>query len=171
MNRRQVLKTGIGAAGFVAVAGFGPPACSVSKDKAVRYADLAINYLKDTLPILPQIGGESVAALVNRALPTLEKLKQALESSNFPTAGNLFDTVTGVLGEIATALLQLPDTNKRNVVIGIVTLVNITLRTVSLFIETENPTNVAGDSVPKGVARAASTSGNALVKALQASRF
>ncbi len=166
MNRRELIKNvSVGAVGFVAVSAFGPPACSVSKDKAVRYTVLAIGYLNDILPILSQIGGDSVAALISKAIPLLEKLKKALEENDFPEAGNFFDTVTATLGQVATALLQLPESAKRDVIIGILTLVQITMRTVSLFIESEVPPA----NIPQAVRRVAQP--NAILKAFEASRF
>lgn len=142
------------------------PFDGVTKDKAVRYVGIAINYLKDITPIAQQLGGAAVVEFVNKAIPALEKLKDALEDSEFPEAGNLFNTVTSILGQTATALLQLPASARRDTIIGILTLVNISLRTVSLFIEAEMP-SVA--DVPMGVRAAADES--ALMKAFEATRF
>lgn len=169
MNRREMIVTsGLGAAGFVVGTGFTAPACGVSKEKAVKYTGIAINYLKDILPIAAQLGGAAISDLINRALPALEKLKTALDNSEFPTAGNLFDQVTGILGQIANALLQLPESPRRNQIMGILTLVNITMRTISLFVETETPSSLVV-SIPSGVLRAAQP--DPIQRAFQATRF
>lgn len=169
MNRREMITTsGLGAAGFLVGTGFTAPACGVSKEKAVKYTGIAIDYLKDILPITSQLGGVEIANLINRAMPILEKLKSALDNSEFPTAGILFDQVTGILSQIATALLQLPESPRRDQIMGILTLVNITMRTISLFVETETPpANVA--SIPSSVRKAAAP--DPLRRAFQASKF
>lgn len=169
MNRREMIVTSsLGAAGFVVGTGFTAPACGVSKEKAVKYTGIAIDYLKDILPIAAQLGGTAIADLINRALPALEKLKTALDNSEFPTAGSLFDQVTGVLGQIANALLQLPESPRRNQIMGILTLVNITMRTISLFVETETPAQLTA-SIPSGVRLAAKP--DPVRMAFQATRF
>lgn len=164
MNRRTLLKTGaLAGAGLLTTA---CPFDGVTKDKAVRYTNIAINYLKDIRPIAQQLGGAQVVALIDKAIPALEKLRDALASSDFPTAGNLFNTIISILGQLATALLQLPESARRDTIIGILTLVNVTLRTVSLFIKAEAPSMAA---VPAGVRAAADES--ALRKAFDATRF
>jgi hypothetical protein len=164
VNRRAVLKlTSLAAVGTLTTA---CPFDGVTKDKAVRYSNIAINYLKDILPIVGQIGGTQVAEFINRTIPSLEKLRDALEDSDFPTAGNLFTTVTSLLGQTATALLQLPESARRDTIIGILTLVNVTLRTVSLFVESEAPGAIA---LPVAVRSAAAVS--PLRKAFEATRF
>lgn len=169
MNRREMITTsGLGAAGFLVGTGFTAPACGVSKEKAVKYTGIAIDYLKDILPITSQLGGTEIANLINKAMPLLEKLKSALDNSEFPTAGSLFDQVTGVLSQIANALVQLPESPRRDQIMGILTLVNITMRTISLFVETETPPeNVA--SIPSSVRKAAAP--DPLRRAFQISRF
>lgn len=152
--------------GSVAALGLLTTACpfdGVTKDNAVRYSSIAINYLKDILPIASQLGGTQVAGFVNQAIPALEKLREALEKNEFPTAGNLFDNVTSILGQTATALLQLPESPRRNTIIGILTLVNVTMRTVSLFIDSNAP----AAAVPRNVRSAAAPS--PLLRAFEAS--
>lgn len=169
MNRRQMIATGgLGAAGFVIGTGFTAPACGVSKEKAVKYTGIAVDYLKDVLPIVSQLGGSEIAALINRAIPALEKLKTALDNSEFPTAGSVFDQVTGILGQIANALFQLPESPRRDQIMGILTLVNITMRTISLFVETETPL-VDVPRIPDGVRKAAAP--DPLRRAFQATKF
>lgn len=169
MNRRQMLAvTGGGVAGFVTSSAFTAPACdSVSKDKAVRYAGLAINYLRDILPIVGELSGTTIADLIGRAIPLLEKLKTALEKSEIPTAQNFFDSATSILGQVANALLQLPESARRTTIMGILTLANVTLRTVSLFVESESP--ATGDSVKMKSLKVGS--GDAIRKAFEATRF
>lgn len=170
MDRREMMVlTGWGVAGYVSGTAFAAPACDgVSKDKAVRYAGLTIDYLKDILPLASQLGATELAQLINKAIPQLEKLKAALEKSDVPTAGNFFNTVTGILGQVANALLQLPESARRNMIMGIVTLVNITLRTVSLFVESETPTPAAD---PTAMVAGPSTAAAAIRKAFDATRF
>lgn len=146
MNRRQLIKGSVAIVGTGVLVGYGPPACNVSKDKAVRYAGFVINYLKDLRPLVVQIGGSQIAELIDRAIPVLEKLKNALENSEIPTAQSFFQTVTGILGQVANALFQLPESPTRDTVMGILTIVNVTLRTVSLFVESEAPPLAAADS-------------------------
>lgn len=168
MNRREVIAVGgMGAVGFVFGTGFTAPACGVSKEKAVKYTGFAIGYLKDIVPIVSQLGGTEIANLINRGIPLLEKLKTALDNSEFPTAGDLFKQVTQVLSQISNALLQLPESPRRDQIMGILTLVNITLRTISLFVETENPTVMA--SMPEDVRKAAAP--DPIRRAFQASKF
>lgn len=171
MNRRQVLKLSGGAAGLVIVGGFGPPACGVSKDKAVRYTAITIDYLEDVLPLVSQLGGTEMAALINKAIPALQKLKSALADADFPEAGNLFDTVTGTLGQIANALLQLPESPRRDTVMGILTLVNVTLLTVQLFIESEEPAAVTAKVRPVVRTTGKKSSAVKVRVAFEASRF
>lgn len=169
MNRRQMITTtGLGLAGFTVGTGFSAPACGVSKETAVKYTGIAINYLKDILPIAGQLGGTEVSTLINKAIPALEKLKDALDNSEFPTAGTLFDQVTTILGGVANALFQLPDSPRRDQVIAILTLVNITLRTIGLFVETEAPPAVVS-SIPASVRRAGSS--NVMRRAFELTRF
>lgn len=169
MNRREMMvTTGLGAAGFVVGTGFTAPGCGVSKEKAVKYTGIAIDYLKDVLPIVSQLGGTEIGNLINRAIPALEKLKNALDNSEFPTAGSLFDQVTGVLSQIANALLQLPESPRRDQIMGILTLVNITMRTISLFVESDTPL-ASASSIPSGVRKAAAP--DPIRRAFQASKF
>lgn len=172
MNRRDMITTSsLAVGGFVFGTGSSAPACDgVSKNKAVRFAGLAINYLKDILPAAAQLGGSEIAELINRAIPQLEKLKAALEKSDIPTAQNFFDTVAGVLGQVANTLLQLPESGSRNVIMGILTLANVTLRTVNLFIDAEVPSTTA-DAMPRKASRIGTTSEDAIRKAFDATRF
>lgn len=169
MRRREMLRnTGLGIAGFAIGSAFTAPACDgVSKDKAVKYAGFVINYLKDLRPLVVQIGGTQIADLIDRAIPIMEKLKEALEKSEIPTAENFFNTVTSILGQIATALLQLPESTTRNTVMGILTIVNVTLRTVSLFVESQSPPSTMVDAVGGRVTGSA----EAIRKAFEATRF
>jgi hypothetical protein len=169
MDRREMITTtGLGIAGFVTGSAFTAPACDqVSKDKAVRYAGLAINYLRDILPLVSQLGGTQIGELINKALPLLEKLKDALSKSEIPTAGNFFNTVTSILGQIDNALFQLPESPRRTVIMGILALANITLHTVNLFIESDAPA-AAADA---GIQLRTTASTSAVRKAFEASRF
>lgn len=169
MNRRQMITTsGMAIGGFAVGTGFAAPACGVSKEKAVKYTGIAVSYLKDVLPIVSQLGGTEIVNLINQAIPALEKLKTALDNSEFPTAGSVFDQVTGILGQIANALFHLPESPRRNQIMGILTLVNVTMRTISLFVETETPL-VNVPQIPSGVRKAAAP--DPLRRAFQATKF
>ena len=167
MNRRQMIATtALGAAGFATGTAFTAPACgSVSKEKAVRYCRLAIGYLKDASPIIGALGGSAVVALIDKAIPALEKLKAALEAGNLPQAGNLWDTVTGILGQIATAVSNLPDSPRKLTVLGIIALVNLTLRVIGSAVEVEAPPA----AIPANVRAAARP--DPIKRAFEASRF
>lgn len=165
MTRREMVKiSGLGI-GAIALAGYGP--CGVSKEKAVRYCGLAIGYLKDVSPILISLGQQQVVDLINKAIPALEKLKTALENNDFPQAGNLFDTITGILGGIANAVAQLPDNPKKLTIIGIITLVQISMRVISAAVQSETPTPVV--ALPAGVRNAGAP--NPIRRAFDATRF
>lgn len=170
MDRREMIK---GSVASIAVIGasVSQTACpfdGVSKEKAVKYTGIAVDYLKDVLPIVSQLGNSEIANLINRAIPILEKVKKALDDSEFPEAGDFFKQVTGILGQIATALLQLPESPRVNQIMAILTLVNITLRTVSLFVETDTPPSMV-DKVPGAVRTAAAP--DPIRRAFQASKF
>lgn len=157
--------------GGVAGLGLLTTACpfdGVTRDKAVRYTDIAVGYLKDITPIAQQLGGTQIVELIGKAIPALEKLKAALEDDKFTDAGNFFDNATSILGQIANALLQLQESDRRNTIIGILTAVQVTLRTVSLFVKAEMPATTTA-SIPSGV-RAAATP-KALLMAFEATRF
>lgn len=173
MNRRDMLTTGaLATAGFVIGTGSSAPACdAVSKDKAVRYTGLVISLMKDTVPLFRLLGADSIAQMVvDRAVPALEKLKDALEKSQVP-AGGFLSTVTGVLGEISNALFQLPESARRDTIIGILAVVNTFLRTVDLFVESEAP--VVTDGGPRRAPAPYTPSAAALAvrKAFEATRF
>lgn len=169
ITRRKMIKTSaLGVAAIAVGSGFNAPACGVSKEKAVKYTGIAIDYLKDILPIAGQLGGTEISGFINKAIPLLEKLKSELDKSEFPTAGSLFEQVTSVLGQIANALFQLPESPRRDQIMGILTLVNMTMRTISLFVESETPAADA-PSIPSGVRMAAKP--DPIRRAFQASRF
>lgn len=165
MNRREMI------AGTGAVAGLlvlGAPSCGPSKEKAVRYTGLAIAYLKDVLPIVAAMGvGTAITDRINQAIPLLEKLKAALEANDFPTAGTLFDQITSALSAIATAVANLPDSPRKTTVLGIIALVNLTLRVIGAAVESE--TTVPPANLPANVRMAAGP--NAIRRAFEATRF
>jgi hypothetical protein len=166
MNRRQVLTTvGLGTVGLVVV-GSGPPACGISKDKAVRIADLVINLSKESLPLLVLLGARDIAQLVStKAIPALEKLKDYLSKTDIPQATSTLETVRNVLKGIGTALLNLPDSARRTTIIGILASVNVLLLTVEAFVDSETTT-------PATIVTTESTLSdeNKLLKVFQASR-
>jgi hypothetical protein len=172
MNRRRMITvTGLGL-GAMAVGGFGP--CGVTKGKAVRYVQLTIDLCKDAAPLLVLLSSQDIADLVlTKVVPALEKLKDALSSTDIPTADNLFQTVQGALGAVATALLNLPESARRTTILGIIASVNILLRTVSAFIESETDaaTTAVKPSARTSRAVRVAASPNAIKAAFEASRF
>lgn len=161
-KRRFLIGGGVAGLSLLATA---CPFDGITKDKAVRYCDIGIGYLNDIRPLAQQLGGAQVVALIDRGIPALEKLKEALEKSDLPTAGNLFDNVTSILSQLATALLQLPASPRRDTAIGILTLVNITLRTVRLFVKSETPSTAAASRI------ASDADTQAVMRAFEATRF
>lgn len=173
MDRRQVIKGGVLVVGGGLVAGFGPPACDgVSKDKAVRYTGLVIDLVKDTAPLFQLLDAPEIAQLViDKAVPALEKLKDALAKADIPTAGSFFDTTTSILGQISNALFQLSESARRDTIIGIIATVNLMLRTVKLFVDSEAPTVTAVDLRRAAGGYKPSVDAIAVRKAFEASRF
>ena len=174
MDKRQFIKGGVAMAGASLLVGFGPPACdSVSKDKAVKYTGLVIDLMKDTAPLFQLLNAPEVAQLVtDKAIPALEKLKEALGRGEIPVAKSFFEMVTGMLGQVANALFQLPESARRDTIIGILAMVNTALRTVNLFVESEVP--VANDDAgPRRAPAPYKPSATALSvrKAFEATRF
>lgn len=175
MNRRDMLVTsGLGAAGFVVGTGFTAPACpfdGVTKDKAVRVTGFVIDLAKEAVPLLDLLGARGIATAVrDKAVPALEKLKDALSNADIPTAGSAFDTLRSVLGGVETALLNLPDSPRRTTVLGVLTSIKILLLTVRAFIESETP---ALAPTTKATARpqTRSETAEAIHKASEATRF
>jgi hypothetical protein len=167
-RRKMITNTGLGLAGFVIGTGASAPACGVSKDQAVRYTDLVIDYLKDIRPQAVQLGATQMAGLIDSAIPTLEKLKDALDKADIPTAGNFFNTVTGIISQINNALGQLTESATRNRIMGVLTIVNITLHTVKLFVETDDPADMRVLSRTGGPSV---SSAEVIRKAFDATRF
>lgn len=141
MNRREMLTTtALGMGGFVVGTGFAAPACGVSKEKAVRVAGFVIDITKESLPLLDLLGAQDIADIVeSKALPAMQKLKDALANTDIPTSQSTLATVRSVLSGIGKALLNLPDSPRRTTIIGILASVNVLLLTVESFIESEMP--------------------------------
>lgn len=142
MNRRTMLKTsGLAAAGALTVA---CPFNGVTKAKAVRVAGFVIDLAKESLPLLDLLGARDIAELVRtKAIPALEKLKEALANADIPAAGTTLTNVRNVLSGVANALLNLPDSPRRTTIIGILASINVLLLTVEAFVQSETTTNVA----------------------------
>lgn len=141
MNRRTLLKTG-GLAG-VGLLTTACPFDGVNKAKAVRVAEFIIELTKESLPLLDLLNAHDVAELVRaKALPALEKLKDALASTDIPEAGTALTTVRNVLNGVANALLNLPENPRRTTIIGILASINVLLLTVQAFVESEMTSDV-----------------------------
>lgn len=147
MNRRTAVTTlGLGTVGLV-VAGAGPPACGVSKDKAVKVTGFVIDLSKEAVPLLDLLGARDISELVStKAIPALEKLKEFLSKADIPQANSTLETVRNILKGIGTALLNFPDTPRRTTIIGILATVNVMLLTVEAFVESESPVTSTGIS-------------------------
>lgn len=170
MNRRDMLTTtALGMGGFALGTGFAAPACGVSKEKAVRVAGFVIDITKEALPLLDLLNAREIADLVRtKALPAMEKLKDALANTDIPTSQSTLSTVRSALSAIGKALLNLPDSPRRTTIIGILASVNVLLLTVESFIESEMPeAAVKSDAVR---AMKPSTVGDKIKAAYEASR-
>jgi|SRR6185369_13251031 len=146
INRRQFTKRAaltLAGAGFVGLA----PKCSpVSKEKAVKVAGFVIELSKEAAPLFDLLGAHDLSTLVStKAIPALEKLKDALSNTDLPTAGSALTTVRNVLSGIQTALLNLPASPRRTTIAGILASANILLLTVEAFVNSEAPA-VAADA-------------------------
>lgn len=167
VTRRTVLKTGGLATLSTLTLGAGP--CGVSKEKAVRVAGFVIEITKESLPLLELLGARDIAEMMRtKAIPAMEKLKDALADANIPTAESTLETVRGVLNAVANALLNLPDTARRSTIIGILASVNTLLLTVQLFVESET-TVVVTPGEPQAM-RAPSATGSKMLKVFEATR-
>lgn len=173
MNRREMLTTtALGTAGFVTGTGFSAPACGVSKERAVKVAGLVIELAKQSTPLLDLLGARDITVMVDaKVIPALEKLRDALEDVDIPSSQSMLANVRSVLGGVATALLNLPDSPRRTTIIGILASVNMLLLTVEAFIESEVPEATATTS-KSGVSRAMkpSDTGDKVMKVFEASR-
>lgn len=148
MDRRTLLKTGgLAAVGALTVSA---SACGPTKEKAVRVAGFIIDLAKESLPLLELSSAPQIAELVRtKAIPALEKLKEALSNTDIPAAGSTLTTVRNVLKGIGDALLNLPESARRTTIIGILASINVLLLTVQAFVESEMTTNVAALSAPR----------------------
>ena len=173
MNRREAVTTiGLGSVGFIAGSGFSAPACSgPSKEKAVKITGLVIELSKESVPLLQILGANDIADLVStKAVPALEKLKEALSKADLPTAGSALQTTRSILGGISQALLNLPDSPRRTIILGILTSVNMMLLTVESFIESETPEAAAGPRRATGAPARRLSTADAIEKAYQATK-
>lgn len=145
MNRRQFAKHGALTLVFAGVGGsaFTAPSCGPSKEKAVRVAGFVIEITKEALPLLDLLDSRDLAETVRaKALPALEKLKDALANADIPTAGSTLTTVRSVLSGVANGLLNLPESTRRTTIIGILASINVLLLTVEAFVESEMTSGV-----------------------------
>lgn len=143
VDRRAFLQvSGVAVFGTVAIVGM--PACGPSKEKAVRVASFVIEITKEALPLLDLLGSHDLAETVRaKALPALDKLKDALANADIPESRTTLETVRGILSGVETALLNLPVSPRVTTVIGVLATVRVTLLTVEAFIESEMTDDVA----------------------------
>lgn len=148
ITRRKLIKLGgLAAVGSLTTA---CPFDGVTKAKAVRVAGFIIDLTKESLPLLELLGSRDLADVVRtKALPALEKLKDALANTDIPTAGSTLTTVRNVLGGIETALLNLPSSPRVTTIIGILASVRVLLLTVEAFVESEMTGGVAALNAPQ----------------------
>jgi hypothetical protein len=150
ISRRSLLQTGSAAA--VGALVISVPACGPSKEKAVRVAGFVIDLTKESLPLLNLLGQANIVEIVRvKAIPALEKLKDALASTDIPTSRSLLGTVRNVLGGVETALLNLPASPRVTTIISILASVRVLLLTVEAFVESEMnaPASTAALSAPE----------------------
>lgn len=172
MDRRQMLTTAaLGVAGFSIGTGFAAPACGVSKEKAVRVAGFVIDLSKEAVPLLNLLGAGDIASTIStKAIPAMEKLKDALADADIPTSQSMLANVRSVLSGVGTALLNLPESARRTTIIGILASVNVLLLTVEAFVESETPLSVPESIAAKAGALKPSTNADAIRKVYEASR-
>lgn len=167
MNRRQFTKRGLIT---LTIAGFSGSAfnkCSVSKEKAVRVAGFVIDLSKDALPLLDLLGAHDISELLStKALPALQKLKDALANADIPESRTTLETVRNLLDSAGTALLNLPASARRTTIIGILASVNILLLTVEAFIQSEATGKIAVTVAATSVSR----TDEAVLKVFEATR-
>jgi hypothetical protein len=152
-------------------------ACGSTKS-LVKWAGIVIGALKDVSPILADIGASDVVALVAKAIPIAEKLKNAFEDNDHASTlqflDNLINPQTGIIVEIANAVTNLTDERKKFVQ-GILAIGMVALRLIAANIEDEVPpaaATVARARNPRAVGavqRAASR--NSLEAAFNAVKF
>jgi len=169
ITRRQFGKSAAFTLAGAGLAGLGVNKCSpVSKEKAVKVAGFVIELSKEAVPLFDLLGAHELSTLVNtKAVPALEKLKDALSKTDLPTAGSALTTVRNVLSGIQTALLNLPASPRRTTIAGILASANILLLTVEAFVSSEAPA-VAADARVNMVSR--SSVDEKIMKVLQASK-
>ena len=141
MNRREMITTTtLGLTGFAVGTGFTAPACGVSKEKAVKVAGLVIELSEQSIPLLHLLGAQDLATAIDaKAIPALEKLKDALADADIPSSQSMLANVRSVLSGIEKALLNLPESPRLITVMGILASVNVMLLTVEAFVESETP--------------------------------
>lgn len=156
LNRREVIKRGVFTAGVLAIAGPGiltQVACGSTK-QLVKWAGVALGYLRDLLPILTDAGAASIVALVNRALPIAEKLKKALEDNDNVATFDALQSLTspsGVIAQIAEEVGLITDPDRRRIILGVMAAVQLTIRLIAAQIQENVPVptaNAIRKSVP-----------------------
>jgi hypothetical protein len=172
VNRREMITTAtLGAAGFAVGTGFSAPACGVSKEKAVKVATLVIELSGQAIPLLDLLGAHDIAvALDTKAIPALEKLRDALADADIPSSRSLLDNVRSVLGGINKALANLPESPRVITVMGILAAVNVMLLTVEAFIESEGPVAAAAPSKAGAAAAKSRDNAQAIKRVFEISR-
>lgn len=141
VNRRNFLRgaatAGVGAVAVTNAALAG--SCSgPSKEKAVKVVGFIVELSREAVPLLGLLGAPQIAeTLETKAIPALEKLKEALSKVDIPTATSTLTTVRNVLSGVATALTNLPESPRRTTIIGILASINVLLLTVEAFIDSE----------------------------------
>jgi hypothetical protein len=138
-----------------------------------------IGALQDVSPILADMGAPNIVALIAKAVPIAEKLKEAFQNNDHASTLTLLDNLinpqTGVIVDIANAVGALGDDNRKRLVLGLLAIGMVALRLISANIENEVPASavasarrsapVASDSIKKAA------SATALQAAFSASRF
>lgn len=138
-HRRNFLRfSAVAGVGALALSSTACPFNGVTKAKAVRVAGFVIDLAKESLPLLNLLGAHDIAEIVEaKAIPALEKLRDALANADIPESRTTLETVRNVLHGVETALLKLPESPRVTTIIGILASINVLLLTVEAFIESE----------------------------------
>lgn len=146
ITRRELIKCSGLTVGALALGG--PAVLTLqgcgSTGQMVRWTSTVIGALQDVSPILADMGAGNVVALIAKAVPIAQKLKQAFEANNHADTLTLLDSLinpqTGIIVDIANAVGVLGDDSRKRIVLGTLAIGMVALRLVSANIENETPT-------------------------------
>lgn len=149
MNRRSMLRHTILTAGGIAVGGplvISQTACGSTKQLA-KWAGVVANSLEDISPILADMGGGAIVALIGKAIPIAKQLKKAFEDNDNSKALTFWSNLVkpgGLIEQIVNQIDALkPDSRKRTIQ-GILAIGMVALRLIEANIQDEiTPAEIA----------------------------